>query len=250
MQITMEQLTLADLDAVDDLMKRHSRTLGFLPREALQSYLMRQRGGVLGAKTNAGQLVGYLLYAANPNYFRITHLCVLEECRGQGVAKRLVNGLKDFATTQRSIKLNCRRDFPANDLWPKLGFVALANKRSRSRAKHFLTIWHLTLGPDDQLDLFQAITSNRLDLFQAITSGSSLDVVIDAQIFFDFDEPDSAKTKPSKVLLSDFLIDSLNLLITDEIFNEIDRQDDPKLRNKSRNRAHNSSKAEYNSHLW
>ena len=238
MQVTITRLTLADLDAVDELMKRYGKTLGFLPREALKGYLNSKKGGVLGAKTDAGQLVGYLLYAANLNYFRITHLCTLDEYRSQGIAKRLLNDLKKSADTQKAIKLNCRRDFPANNLWPKLGFVALGNKRSRSRAKRFLTIWHLTLGQDNQLDLFQAKTSD-----------GSLDVIIDAQIFFDFDEPDITKTKPSKVLLSDFLIDSLNLLITDEIFNEIDRQEDSKLRNKSRNRAHNSSKVEYNSHL-
>ena len=238
MRVTIGQLAPADLSEVDKLMKRYGQTLGFLPRRALQNYLKKEKGGVLGAKNDTGQLVGYLLYAANPNYFRITHLCVSEEYWRQGIAKRLVSDLKDSATTQRAIKLNCRRDFPANDLWPKLGFVALANKRSRSRARHFLTIWHLTLCPDNQLDLFQAKT---LD--------GSLDIIIDAQIFFDFDEPDSAKTKPSKVLLSDFLIDSLNLLITDEMFNEIDRQENPKLRNKSRNRAHNSSKVEYSLHL-
>ncbi|MDE0326361.1 MAG: GNAT family N-acetyltransferase, partial [Candidatus Poribacteria bacterium] len=145
MQTTIKQLTAVDLDAVDDLMKRYGQTLGFLPRGALEYYLQGEKGGVLGAKTDAGQLVGYLLYAANPSYFRLTHLCVLEEYRGQGIAKRLVNDLKDSTTTQRSIELNCRRDFPANDLWPELGFVTLGEKPSRSKNGHFLTIWQLTL---------------------------------------------------------------------------------------------------------
>ena len=47
--------------------------------------------------------------------------------------------------------------------------------------------------------------------------------IIDAQIFFDFYEIDSDKSRPSKALLSDFLVDSLNICITDELFNEIDR---------------------------
>ena len=87
MKVTIEQLTPTDLDAVDELMKRYRRTLGFLPKGALQSYLEQEKGGVLGAKTDAGPLVGYLLYSANSSYFRITHLCVLEEYRGQGIAK-------------------------------------------------------------------------------------------------------------------------------------------------------------------
>ena len=228
MQTIIDQLTVADLDAVDDLMKRHRQTLGFLPKGALQSYLKQEKGGVLGAKTDAGQLVGYLLYAANPNYFRITHLCVLEEYQGQGLAKRLVDNLKESADTQKTIKLNCRRDFPANTLWPKLGFVPLGEKPSRSGNGRSLVIWQLTFASVSQLELFQAKTSSGI-----------LDIIIDAHIFFDFDEPDIDKTMPSKALLSDFLVDSLDLWITDELLNEINRQDDPEKRKKSQNRAQN-----------
>ena len=228
MQITIDQLTVADLEAVDELMKRHRQTLGFLPIGALQSYLKKEKGGVLGAKTDAGQLVGYLLYAANPNYFRITHLCVLEEYQRQGVAKRLVDNLKESADTQKTIKLNCRRDFPANTLWPKLGFVTLGEKPSRSGNGRSLVIWQLTLASVSQLELFQAKTSSE-----------TLDIIIDAHIFFDFDEPDTDKTMPSKALLSDFLVDSLDLWITNELLNEINRQDDTEKRKKSQNRAQN-----------
>ena len=226
MKINISQLTPADLNAVDELMKRYSQWLGFLPREALQSYL--KKGTVLGATTDDGQLVGYLLYAACYDYFRITHLCVLEEYQHQGIAKRLVNDLKGLTGTQKVIKLNCRRDFPANNLWHKLGFVALDEKPGRSKERHLLTIWHFMLAPEDQLQLFQAETSDE-----------TLDIVIDAQIFFDFYELDSEKTKPSKALLADFLVDSLNLWITDELLNEINRNDDTKQREKARNRAHN-----------
>ena len=236
MKINISQLTPADLNAVDELMKRYSQWLGFLPREALQSYL--KKGTVLGATTDDGQLVGYLLYAACYDYFRITHLCVLEEYQHQGIAKRLVNDLKGLTGTQKVIKLNCRRDFPANNLWHKLGFVALDEKPGRSKERHLLTIWHFMLAPEDQLQLFQAETSDE-----------TLDIVIDAQIFFDFYEPDSEKTKPSKALLADFLVDSLNLWITDELLNEINRNDDTKQREKARNRAHNFFQVEADPHL-
>lgn len=232
MQTTIKQLTAVDLDAVDDLMKRYGQTLGFLPKGALEYYLKGEKGGVLGVKTDAGQLVGYLLYAANPSYFRLTHLCVLEEYRGQGIAKRLVNDLKDSAITQRAIKLNCRRDFSADTLWPKLGFVAFDEKPSRSANGSLLTSWQLALAAGDQLEL---------ELFQAKTSSEALDVIIDAHIFFDFDEPDIDKTMPSKALLSDFLVDSLELWITDELLNEINRQKNSEKRKKSRDRARSFS---------
>ena len=236
MKVTISQLTSADFGAVDTLMKRYSRTLGFLPGEAIKSYL--KNGCVLGAKTDDGILAGYLLYADRTNYFRITHLCVLEEYRVQGIARQLVNDLRKSANTQKSIKLNCRRDFPENAMWPKLGFVALGEKPSRSRAGNILTIWQLTFAQNDQLELFQGKTST-----------DALDIIIDAQIFFDFDEPDSDKSMPAKVLLADFLIDSLDLWITDELLNEINRQDDHNKRKRSRNRAQNFPKIEFDPNL-
>ena len=236
MKINISQLTVADLDAVDELMKNYNRWLGFLPGEALRDYL--EKGTVLGAKNDNGQLVGYLLYAAHLNYFRITHLCVLDDHQGQGIARQLVNDLRQSADAHKVIKLNCRRDFPANSLWPKLGFVAYGEKSSRSPG-HILTIWHLILAPDDQLELFQAQTSDE-----------NLDIVIDAQIFFDFDEPDSDKTAPSKTLLSDFLTDSINLYITDELLNEINRKEDSQQRNQSLSRSHHFPRLEYQPRLY
>ena len=233
MSITISKLTSTELDAVDELMKHYSRTLGFLPLEALRDYFKKE--GVLGAKTSDSQLIGYLLYAAYPDYHRITQLCVLENFREQGIAKRLVEALKATTTTQKRIQLRCRRDFPAHEMWPELGFVPLDEKPGRSAAGHLLTHWYLTLAPDDQLSLFQAKTS-----------AESLDVVIDAQIFFDFYEADSDKTKPSKALFNDFSMDSLKLWITDELFVEIDRAKNPSQRKKSRERAHNFPRIEHN----
>ena len=235
MKANISQLTVDDLDAVDELMKHHSQWLGFLSRETLRDYL--EKGTVLGAKNNEAEFVGYLLYAAYPSYFRITHLCALEEYRGHGIAKRLVARLRESAILQRIIKLHCRRDFPVNSLWPRLEFVAYGDKPSRS-PERLLTIWHLILAPDNQLELFQAQTSDE-----------NLDIVIDAQIFFDFDESDSDKTRPSKALLSNFLIDSINLYITDELLNEINRKHDPQQRNQSRNRYHHFPKLKYEPRL-
>ena len=233
MTISIRKLTVADLDAVDDLMKRHSNTLGFLPKEALRSYLEKEN--TFGAETGDGKLIGYLLQAANPDYFRIAQLCVAEEFNGQGIARRLVNELRNSATTQKVIKLRCRNDFPAHQMWPRLGFFAIDEQPGRSREQLPLTLWCLNLAPDDQLGIFQVKIS-----------GESLDVVIDAQIFFHFDEADSDTSKPSKALLSDFLVDELRLLITEELLNEIAREQDPEQRTKSRNKAHEFPKIGHN----
>ena len=233
MKTTISKLTSQDLSVVDNLRKRYTKWLGFLTRKALRDYL--ERGGGLGAKTENGELIGYLLYAENSHRFRITHLCVAEEFVKQGIAKRLINALKKTRSSQKVIILHCRRDFPAHKMWPKLEFVSLGEKPSRSAAGHLLTFWCLTLAPNDQLSLFQAKTSD-----------DALDVVIDAQVFFDFYEPDSDKTKPSKALLADFLVGSLNLCITEELFNEINRSNDDKRRQASQQRAHEFPKVKHN----
>ena len=217
-------LTIADLDAVDELMKRYSSTLGFLPRAALKDYL--QKACVLGAKDRDGRLVGYLMYAANRDRFRITHLCVSEASRGQGVARRLLEALKSSATTQKIITLRCRNDFSMNGMWPKLGFVPTGESPGRSKEGHLLTLWRLQLARHDQLELFRANMSDDV-----------LDAVFDAQIFFDFDRPDSEVIQPSKALISDLFVDSVNLWFTDELLSEINRNRSASDREEARTRV-------------
>lgn len=214
----ISQLTVADIDDVDALMKSNSATLGFLPKVALSEYL--ERGDVLGAMDADNQLVGYILYGSTSSYFRITHLCVSEQHRGRGIARQLFDALKKERTTQEHIRLSCRRDFPARKLWPKLGFIPIDEKPGRSAGGHLLTIWHYNLTNIEQ----------QLSLFQARISDDAVDAVIDAQIFFDFNEPDSDKAMPSKALLADFLVDSLNIWIDDELLVEINRKADEECR--------------------
>ena len=222
----ISQLTATDFDGIDALMKRHSQTLGFLPRAVIRDHL--DKGSVLGAKTDDGQLAGYLLYAHYQDRFRIVHLCVVDEYRKQDIARKLVEHLKQIATSQKVIRLRCRRDYPAHALWPRLGFAPLGSEPGRSSAGHHLELWQLTLAPSDQLNLFDVHTSD----------GDHLSVVVDANIFFDFDEPCDDNTRPSKMLLADFLFDHLALAVTDEIFMEIDREKDQEKRNARKQKAH------------
>ncbi|MYD62559.1 MAG: GNAT family N-acetyltransferase [Gemmatimonadetes bacterium] len=233
METIISKLKSTDIDAVDKLMKRNSRTLGFLTRETLLEGFIK-KGGALGVKTSDGQLIGYLLYDVCKHHIRITHLCVAEEFGKRGIARQLVDKLKQTPHSKKIIRLSCRRDLPAHNMWPKLGFIPIGEKRSRSFEEHFLTLWCLTLAEDEQLSLFQAKTSDE-----------TLDVIIDAQIFFDLYEADYDKTMPSKSLLSDFLVESISLWITDELFVEIDRGKDRTQRDVSRQRAYRFSKIEY-----
>ena len=224
MMTSISTLSGEHLGAVDELMKRNSGTVGFLPLEALKDYL--EKGWVLGALTSDGHLKGYLLYAANRDRFRITQLCVSDDFRNQGLARSLIEALKKSATTQTVIRLTCRNDFPAHSIWPRLGFVALVERTGRSNEGLPLTLWRQTLAVNDQLALFRANVSE-----------SVIDVIIDAQVFFDFDEPESDANRPSKVLISDSFADTINIWYTDELYNEINRNEDADERRDARRRA-------------
>ena len=231
-QTTISKLTIADLDAVDELMKPNTRTIGFLPREVLEDYLGKE--SVLGAKTQDGQLIGYLLYGAYPDRFRITQLCVREDFRNKGLARNLLEALKASASTQKVIRLRCRNDFAAHHMWEKLGFVPLYETEGRSRDRLPLTLWYLPLALDDQLSLFRANMSDDV-----------LDVVIDANVFFDLDEPDNEVTQLSKALLSDLFVDTLNLWYTDELLIEINRNASHQKRNAARTKASSLSPVQH-----
>ena len=181
MTYTVSSLTASDMAGVDDLMKRNSRTLGFLPRAALQEAL--DRGDVLGAHCKGDSLVGYLLYASYPERIRIVHLCVADEHRGTGLARLLYDALETTCTTQCVIRLNCRRDYDAHRLWPKLGFVPVDEKPGRSQDGKLLTCWEHRLRDDKQLDIFKERVSDQ-----------ALDVAVDAQILFHLDAPDSVES--------------------------------------------------------
>ncbi|MCG8600627.1 MAG: GNAT family N-acetyltransferase [Verrucomicrobiales bacterium] len=237
MSFSIGFLNVEDLDDLDELARPHRKTLGFLTLETFKEYIVSNR--VLGAKTNSGKLVGYLLFADYPDRIRLSQLCVSPDYRGRQVARMLVERLKELATTQFVIKLRCRRDFPAYSMWPRLGFVPIDEKVGRSADGHLLTLWSLTLRSDDHLGLWRAQTTEE-----------EVDVAIDAQIFFDFEEPDSPKAIASKALQADFLAASLNLWITDELFSEIDRNGDPEIRTKARTRAHGMRRVFHDSTLF
>lgn len=236
MEFKITTLAASDVDRVDELMKQNSRTLGFLPREALIDYL--GRGTVLGVSATDSRLIGYLLYASYPERFRVAHLCISERFRGRGIAKRLINELKAKCTTQCVIRLNCRRDYEAHNLWPRLGFVPVDEKPGRSLDGHLLTCWEHRVGDDRQLDIFKECASDQ-----------AVDVAIDTHILLHFNSPQTPESAPSKALLADFLADLVRIRITDEVFIEIDRQADSRIRRDSRVLAHSYSTVNFNSGL-
>ena len=117
--------------SVKKLWRANSATLGFFPDDAFAEYAARKQ--IVVALDSERNCVGYLLYRASYMTITIVHLCVDSKNRHKGVARALVDYLKQITKESKGIRMRCRRDYEANKVWPRLGFVALSDRPGRSR---------------------------------------------------------------------------------------------------------------------
>lgn len=204
------------LPEVKALWRANSERLGFYPEGA---FLDRARRKEILVALKQGRCCGYLLYyRTERRKVRLSHLCVEAGCRGEGIAGKLVELLRNQTRDYSGIGLYCRRDFPSWGVWPRLGFVALDEKRGRGRDGAELThFWLANPGAS---------------LFGDPRPGDDdrLDVVLDANVFYDLDDPSRNEAEESQGLVADWLRPLIRLCVTEELFNEIQRQPDPSRR--------------------
>ncbi len=200
---------------------RFKRKLGLFPLEALEE---SARNGTVLIATEGEHLLGYLLFRVSrrhPPRATITHLCVEPEHRGQGIARRLVNELVHLTQGLDGIRLSCRRDYEENGLWPRLGFRLLGEKRGNSKAGTPLNIWWFGHG------------SPLLERMADLTAETRVVAAIDANVVFDL-QSDGPAAVESEALLSDWLQEHVWFVVTPELNNEINRQEDLQTRIRSR----------------
>jgi predicted GNAT family acetyltransferase/predicted nucleic acid-binding protein len=211
------------LGTVMQLWRKNSSTLGFFPEGAFKDYASKKN--ILVAINN-NLCVGYLLYrSSQKQQITIQHLCIDDDHRGKGTAKLLVDHLKSISKSYYGIKVTCRRDFPASKVWPKLNFIAQYTIVGKSKDRLELTVWWYDNGHPN---LLSTQPNELLD--------SKTLAVLDANIFFEICKEDG-EDEP-KALLADWLQPNLELCITKELFNEIDRSEDSNARKFFSEKAH------------
>nr|WP_281720513.1 GNAT family N-acetyltransferase [Nitrosomonas nitrosa] len=212
------------LSRAKELHRANSKRLGMFPAGAFEDHAVRRQ--ILGAIGANNLLIGYLLYRIAKERAMIVHLCVDNRFQRGGVSRLLIDRLIEITKAHglRGIGLKCRRDYEATHVWPRLGFIPLTDKPGKSIDQHELTFWWLD---HHQPDLFQTGT-------EGVQEEERLSVVMDANVFFDITDEDTADAVESKALLADWLQDSIELCLTDEIYNEINRNDDSKAREQMR----------------
>ncbi len=198
------------MKSVISLSEKHKDTLGFFPYGAFIEQARRKKI-IIALKKN--RVVGYVLFNINQKALLvyIVHLCIDPEYRKLGVAKILIDRITNITKTLRGIRVHCRRDYSASSFWPKAGFSAIDEKPGKSIKGSTLTVWWYDYG---QPSIIQYADDIRLR--------SKNKVVIDANVFFDI-QKENQPNEEVQGLLADWIEEDIELCLTQEIYNEINR---------------------------
>jgi GNAT superfamily N-acetyltransferase/predicted nucleic acid-binding protein len=204
------------------LHRLNSKTLGFLPTGAFEEHARLRQ---IIVALDGHELLGYSLYRIARGRAAIVHLCVSTKARGRGVARALVERLKQETKSLEGIRLLCRRDYDINHIWSKFGFEAVNSKAGRGKDGAELTYWWFNHGHPD--------------LFSRESEPDPVRqrVVIDANVFYDLHSRDTSESEDSKALLADWVQVSIELVVTKELRNEIENGPDEAQRRISRAEA-------------
>lgn len=212
------------LESVINLHTRAKATLGFLPASVFKE--QADKGCLIIALANSGIVAGYALYGLPRREIRLTHLCVADAQRGRGCARVLIEEIFSRHPDRLGIRVKCRRNFPANSMWPHLDFVPLNDLPGRSAQGHLLTTWWRDFGHPT---LFTNIAA---DVDRRIVA------TIDTDVFIDLDvSVQPIRSDESLALLADWVADEVHLVITKEVAIEVNRQEDAALRKRQLERA-------------
>lgn len=211
-QIDHNSKYLKDVIALGDANKN---TLGLFPKDAYKESASKKQI-IIAVDAISGNLVGYLLFnlSRRKMLVSIVHLCVATTWRGKKISQQLFDELKRITQDgYLSVRVRCRVDYPANQLWPKLGFVAMGEMKGRGKKETRLNIWKYEF-PHQSLFSYTALQNENI----------KTKVVIDANVYYQLQFPELPENEESLPLFEPWL--DIDLFITPELLNEINRNPD------------------------
>ena len=141
--------TLEDVKYIDDLRKKESHSLGFIPKMAFESAITGQKKSNNRWSTTCNDklwvieenkdLVGYLLMSFG-QWARITHIAIQEDARMIERGRKLLTEGVNYGHLVRgrtTFVSGCANDLPSNHFWKALGWKKLGNRNG----KHHSNIW-------------------------------------------------------------------------------------------------------------
>jgi len=211
------------IDEVIELGDSNSKTLGHLPHAAFNEYA--KKGGVIICKIN-NKLAGYCLFRKkiSEHKIKIAQLCIANSYRGQGVADKILDFIKEeFCEHFRGVALNCRSDFRhATKVWERNYFFPEQEKRSRSKKENYLLQWYYSFNKDD---LFTTTTHSRVK------------VLLDINIFIklrDVNFDDESSHEEIKYLTNSDILTEVDYCYAKESLSELIRDKNIERRKRTR----------------
>lgn len=186
-------------------------TLGPFPRGAFEEHAEKKQ--ILVALAPDGAVAGYLLYRVAKSRAALTHLTSAERFRGHGIATMLLDRLKHDTIHLLGISLWCRRDYDLSGMWSRFGFTVRHTKAGRGSNGALLDYWWFGHHHDDLFSLAA----------EKDGEGARVVAAIDANVFFDLTLDGRPHGDDTQTLEATWLQDSLELCITPELYNEINR---------------------------
>lgn len=196
------------------LYRMNKARLGLWPDEAIQD--RARASNLLGVfDDSSGTFGGYALYSLVRDQITLWHLCVSDEFRGTGLARRLVDAIREKHPYRQGISLRCRRDYNLEGMWTSLGFFPVNERPGRSLRKDTLTTWRRSFGHATLFDW---------------RAGTKMPVVIDVNVLEDL-SVDRATSEATRIAIGqDWILAEVELVVTPQSLIEIDRTPDEQLR--------------------
>jgi GNAT superfamily N-acetyltransferase len=222
MNVSVRRVDRDDDDAlkrVIDLGRKNAKYLGFMPKGGYED---RLRKGTLLIAVDGDDVLGYVLYDLPRSVIHIAHICVRPSARRNGVARALVKELSLRHGDRRGIELMVRNDFPAFEMWFRLGFTPKAEVIGRGQAGLLKTLMWLDHG---QPDLFS----------WAEAPSVALAAVVDASAFYDLHPAKGRHTHPATSDVANAIAGGeLEIVVVPELEREISRHSRPEERQRLR----------------
>lgn len=196
------------LDGVKDIYRENKKILGFLPDGAFIERFQKKQILIIQVSQ---QLAGYLLFSTTQrDEIRIAHLAIRGEYRGLGLSKYLVDALQQKYHNFTRIRLNCRADFAAANIWPRLNFFEYGRTTGKKADGSVLIKFQLAL--------------NDMPLFSHLEDTKSLPLIVcDTNVCLDILLESRLRHEAACGLLEDWIADEVELAIAEELFTDIRR---------------------------
>lgn len=150
--------TTADYPAIEQLRRRDSNSLGFLPAAAIHEAIDQRR--TLIVRSN-GELVAYALWThrheEHPQVTTLVHLVVTHTARRHNIGTRLLQATAEHLRHRGTAILQawCRIDLPATAMFARCNWtvtLAAINETARQIPKQ---LWRVPLNDDGRLALWE-----------------------------------------------------------------------------------------------